>query len=160
MAKKPAPIEERFWPKVDIRGPDDCWPWMASTACGYGQIENNGRVLRAHRVVWELVNGEIPTGTCCLHHCDNPRCVNPSHLFLGTQADNLRDAAEKGRTARGQDHGNAKLTNEDIQHIRSRLRHGHPQGEIASELGVSLTTISSINTGRGWGWLPKEDTDG
>jgi len=100
------PLVDRFWGKVDRRRDDECWPWTASvTRHGYGQIMvgaygtgSRPRPLRANRVAWELTHGPIPDGLWVLHSCDNPSCCNPSHLFLGTQTENMRDAADKGRT--------------------------------------------------------------
>lgn len=97
-------VAERFWPKVDKNGPvvraelGPCWVW---TGCqddrGRGQISAPGGKVRVHRLAWTLCNGEIPGGSSVLHRCDNPRCVNPEHLFLGTQADNIHDMWSKGR---------------------------------------------------------------
>jgi len=90
-------MEERFWAKVDRT--DDCWLWTACrTTHGYGQFRpERSRGAQAHRVAWELTNGPIPAGMLVLHRCDNPPCVNPAHLFLGTQSDNMRDMYAKGR---------------------------------------------------------------
>lgn len=96
-------LHERFWEKVDLFfgiTDEDCWNWTVSLyPQGYGCISVDGRLDRAHRVSWMLKNSvaEIPNGLCCLHKCDNRRCVNPSHLFLGTKSDNLKDMSEKGR---------------------------------------------------------------
>lgn len=92
-------FEERFWAKVDKTG--DCWQWKGHiNHNGYGTFTRDGKTLRTNRIVWELSNGTIPTGLCVLHECDNPGCVNPTHLFLGTYADNNSDCKNKGR-ARG-----------------------------------------------------------
>lgn len=93
-------MEERFWPKVAKRGPDECWEWTASrTPQGYGKIgrRKGESPAIASRVSWEMHNGPIPDGLHVLHRCDNPPCVNPAHLFLGTNADNQRDMRAKGR---------------------------------------------------------------
>jgi hypothetical protein len=96
------PLAERFWAKVDKNAPGGCWLW---TACrnqlGYGEFSVKNRSMWAHRVAWELVNGPIPNGLEICHNCptgDNPSCVNPEHMFLGTHADNLRDAIKKQRS--------------------------------------------------------------
>jgi hypothetical protein len=91
-------VEDRFWAKVNRRGPDDCWVWTGSTdPRGYGHIWRQGRLVPTHRLSYELNRGPIPDGMCVLHRCDNPPCCNPSHLFLGTKADNAHDMHAKGR---------------------------------------------------------------
>lgn len=96
MMAAPRPLEERFWEKVR-KGPQ-CWEWTGSRVRGYGYFGAWGRVRLAHRVSWQLRHGEIPPGLCILHRCDNPSCVRPGHLFIGTQRDNMQDAKRKGRT--------------------------------------------------------------
>ncbi|WP_223643966.1 HNH endonuclease [Corallococcus sp. EGB] len=92
-------IAERFWEKV--RKGEGCWEWTLAHLRGYGVFTANGKHLRAHRVAWELTNGPIPEGVLVCHHCDNPGCVRPDHLFLGSNADNNADRDSKGRQARG-----------------------------------------------------------
>jgi len=84
-----------YWAKVDKSS--DCWLWTASLVCGYGSFRFNGRTHRAHRLSWILQHGAIPSGKHVLHKCDTPACVNPSHLFLGGQLENMRDMVAKGR---------------------------------------------------------------
>lgn len=93
-------IEERFWAKATSG--DGCWEWMGPrVGIGYGSFWANGKTVRAHRLAWELVNGPIPTGLSVLHRCDNPPCVRPDHLFIGTNADNSKDMVQKGRSPTG-----------------------------------------------------------
>ena len=101
-------LEERFWEKVDKRGPDDCWEWKGGiSGNGYGTFWLERQSFRAHRVFYELFIGKIPNGLLVCHTCDNPKCVNPNHLFLGTYKDNMQDAVKKGKLlgARGDRNG-------------------------------------------------------
>lgn len=96
MAYKAKPIEKRFWHKVDKTG--DCWLWLGhKSSKGYGGVQVDGLSKKAHRVAYELVNGPIPEGLYACHTCDNPSCVNPAHIFLGTQHENMADMVAKGR---------------------------------------------------------------
>jgi len=104
--------EARFWQKVNKSGgPDACWPWMAGKCfSGYGNFKTNGKTVGSHRIAWTLANGPISPSGCVCHHCDNPPCCNPAHLFLGTHADNALDKAAKGRCnpQRGDNHYSRK----------------------------------------------------
>lgn len=94
------PLAERFWEKVDVRGPDECWPWKAGKIKkGYGLISIHGRSQLAHRVAYELVKGPIPADLDVLHDCDFPPCCNPRHLWPGTHTDNMQDCIAKGRNS-------------------------------------------------------------
>jgi hypothetical protein len=100
----------RFWSKVVIKTPEECWEWQASKNChGYGRFNLEGRAhgaRGAHVVAWMLTHGPVPDGLCVLHRCDNPGCVNPNHLFLGTHTDNMRDMVNKNRHRWRKSYGN------------------------------------------------------
>jgi hypothetical protein len=150
-SRKHRPLSARFWEKVNLRGPDDCWPWLAATKQGgYGKIVgDDGHFLLAHRAAYELTVGLIPAGHVLCHHCDNPACVNPSHLFIGTQADNLRDMRAKGRdnAPRGSRHPRAKVTESLVVMIRSDSRSHRC---IARDFGIGKSTVGIIKTGGTW----------
>ena len=141
-------FEERFW--LHVIKSDGCWVWKgALTKDGYGCIERNTRLLRTHRVSWELTNGTIPEGLLVMHHCDNRPCVNPDHLFIGTVGDNNRDCLRKGR------HRyilpNLKLNIQQVMQIREALTRGESQKVLASHYGVTAGHIHRIKTGKKWG---------
>ena len=163
----PLTIEERFWKQVRPREPDECWEWEGSVnGNGYAQITHLREGHRAHRVSWELHHGAIPRagtsyhGICVLHRCDNRRCVNPAHLFLGSQADNMADAARKGRVrnngAKGAEHPRARLTDEDVRQIRRLLSDGVSKAAIARLFGVDRSTVSLIARRKTWRHLDDE----
>ena len=114
------PSEDRFWSRVIVLGADQCWEWTGiHTKHGYGQIHINNKIKRAHRYSWELHFGrEVPDGLCVCHRCDNPKCVNPHHLFIGTQEENMKDSSAKGRVYKG---GAGIPWNRNITHCK----HGH-----------------------------------
>jgi hypothetical protein len=145
------PIEKRFWNKVKkTRG---CWFWTGSVGWnGYGLIELNRKAMRAHRLSWLLHYGSLPPDKCVLHHCDNPPCVNPNHLFLGTPKDNSADCRMKGRDfhARGESHGMVKLKEKQVLEIRHLRAQGLKQDKIASRFHVSRYAVSDIDCGRSW----------
>ena len=145
-------LEERFWDKVDKT--DTCWNWTASrNHRGYGKFSVGYRTVGAHRVSWELANGPIPEGedyhgTCVLHKCDNPSCVNPNHLFLGTIQDNIQDRVAKGRSSTGDDHYRNKITSKRVSHLRKLLAEGKlSQRQLAKMFGISQPHVSRINLG-------------
>ena len=146
-------LECRFWDKVDIKGPDECWEWQAMKyTCGYGSIWVVDKHVPAHRLAWELENGPIPFGLWVLHHCDNRSCVNPSHLFLGTRQDNIDDMVQKNRHAffKGEDNGMAKLTEKDVIEIRILLAKGETKQMIAKQFNVSEGPIYGISRNINW----------
>jgi len=140
--------EGRYWSKIDIRGEDECWPWKAvQHRQGYGRFRLGRRMVLAHRIAWELEHGPIPEGMCVCHTCDNPRCVNPAHLFAASQLENIADAVEKGRRAnrRGEKNGRAKLTEEKVREIRRLYTTGrHSQRELGERFGVIESHVGRI----------------
>lgn len=146
--------EDRFWEKVDKKGPDECWEWEAGKSEGYGRFNTNPIVKYAHRLTWALINGEIPEGMCVCHTCDNRACCNPSHLFLGTKAENNKDMAEKGRSARGTKAPGSMLSQKDVRRIRELYASGkHTQTRLGERFGVTRQNISLIVRRINWAWL-------
>lgn len=142
---------DRFWLNVrhDPRG---CWPWTGYIgAHGYGEVTRaNGCKARAHRVAWEFTFGPIPDGMFVCHRCDNPPCVRPNHLFLGTPAENTADMIRKRRAAHGVAHGNARLAPEQVLEIRERSARRERARDLAVEFGVSKGLIHAIVQRRLW----------
>lgn len=129
-----------------------CWLWMNSGG-RYGQVMFKRRLMQAHRLSWIAFRGEIPAGANVLHVCDTPGCVNPDHLFIGTQADNVRDMRQKGRapvTPRGEAHFASNLTEESVRTIRLSTK---TTQELARELGLDWSTIDSARRGKTWGHI-------
>jgi transposase len=138
---------------VDVSGSDGCWIWKgAKTPRGYGQARYFGKTWKAHRLSYLFHVGDIPEGMSVCHRCDNPTCVNPSHLFLGTHDDNMQDMRAKGRNVAqpGTKNGRAKLTRNDVIAIREMAATGTRTGTIARQFGVSGQTVFGIVTGREW----------
>jgi hypothetical protein len=142
-------LEERFFAKVDKRGPTECWLWTASLngLGGYGRFRiegRGGRIVSAHRLSWALANGPIPPGMYVCHRCDVPACVNPGHLFLGTPAENTTDCARKGRLS-GQ-----RLTVAMVREIVTKSSCGVPGSDIARQVGATPAMVSNIVCGQRW----------
>lgn len=155
------PLEARFWWKVDQSG-DGCWEWQAyRNASGYGVVGVEGNKTKlAHRVAWELTQGPIPDGLRVLHQCDNPACVRPDHLFIGTQGDNVADAVAKGRArgAVGERNSKAKLTEDDVRFIRRLHGIGIPRKAIAKVFGVNVSIVNAIGRRELWSHIPEGDS--
>lgn len=160
-------MSSEFWGRVICQERDDtCWEWQGPlNHNGYGRFYSEGKRSQAHRVAWELTFGSVPESVCVCHKCDNPSCVNPAHLFLGSRADNLRDMDEKGRrshgrahskamigkTVRGEKHYRAKLVNAQVFEIRHRYAAGGVlQRELADEFGIDRSQVSHIVNMKSW----------
>lgn len=139
-------FQERFWEKVWACKKSSCWEWTGSTNGGrYGKIKRAGKEISAHRASWEIHFGKIPADIHVCHACDNPLCVNPAHLFLGTCADNHLDKVSKGRQSRGAIHGSAKLSNGAVLNIRRYYGAGAvTQKWLADVYGVTQVLVGKI----------------
>lgn len=143
---------DRFWSRIKKAGPDDCWEWQRHLhRDGHGQVWWNGKMQYAHRIAYELTKGETPKNTSVLHSCDNPPCCNPAHLFAGTQFDNMQDKEAKGRGAKGEKHGQHKLTQTQVDEIRARYAAGGiSYSKLGKEFGVSQSQIEVIVNHKQW----------
>lgn len=144
-----------FWAKVDKDG--ECWLWTSAVrGRGYGVFHarlpgGRWRCIGAHRAAWVLCRGVLPDESISVcHRCDNPSCVNPAHLFLGTNIDNIRDRDAKGRQARGERQSKAKLTEERVVALRLARAAGVMTRDLAREFGISQWNVCFICQGRGW----------
>jgi len=126
---------KRFWSKVDIKGPDDCWNWKAALRGEYGSFYLTRIERYAHRAAWILTNGEIPKGMDVLHKCDNKKCVNPNHLYVGTQVDNWRDIKER------LSYNLKKRSPEEIEQIRDLRSHKFTLCEIGELFNIHHSTV-------------------
>lgn len=152
---------ERFWEKVEIGEAGDCWEWTAyKTKKGYGRFQLSGSPERAHRVAWALTFGPVPDGLFVCHHCDNPGCVNPAHLFIGTNSDNQLDSVCKGRhkgwrgmrtSMEGTNNGQAKLIESDVLEIRRlAIETSLNNCEISKRFPVGEQQIGRIINRKRW----------
>lgn len=148
----------RFWAKVEPEPMSGCWLWIAAIMSkGYGMFSYPcGRpkfcLILAHRYAWEHTFGPIPRGKFVCHHCDVRSCVNPQHLFLGTNFDNAHDAMAKGRIRRGERHGMVRLSNNEVFEIRRLWQPGNERA-LALQFHVSYSAIQLIIKRKRWGWL-------
>jgi hypothetical protein len=162
MGKK-SPLADRLWRKVEKT--NTCWNWTANkNNKGYGLIRAGGTKAKmlAHRASYMLAHGDLPDDKCVLHKCDNPACVNPEHLFLGSKKDNYNDMVSKGRrvivvnpTNRpphkiGSSHGNSLLTEQQVKEIRNKVKSGIDRATVAAEYGIKKATLQHIVTLRSW----------
>lgn len=177
------PLAERIWSRVVVSHAG-CWEWQGGRKRhGYGRVRIDGASTGAHRVAWTLANGPVPEGLHVLHRCDNPPCIRPDHLFLGTPADNAEDRTAKGRSgprcgvspasaARGERHwtrqrpdevrrgelaGRARLTAEKVLDIRRRHAAGESLSALGREYGVTHVSIAAVVARRSWAHIPAED---
>lgn len=152
--RPPRQPSERFWPKVNKNGPNGCWEWTGAVVrVGYGSLLIHGEygpAVRAHRFSFELNVGPIPKGLLVCHKCDNRKCVNPSHLFLGTHKDNTQDMMQKGRGPTCERQGMAKLNRLKVIEIKQDVSSGLSQRQTAFKHHVSAQTVCNIVHNKSW----------
>lgn len=154
----PQSVIDRFWSKV-VKG-DSCWEYQQSLSHnGYGRFWDGERGWQAHRFSWTITNGAIPDGLLACHHCDNRKCVRPDHLFLGTYAENMRDASAKkrlngqspnSRFLLGENHNPHKLTDEKVRQIRRLVASGRSLGSVSREFGIAHITARKVVQRKAW----------
>lgn len=137
---------EDVWSKINIKSDGECWEWNKGlNNYGYGYIRINKKIYLVHRLIYELINSPIPKGMLVCHHCDNRKCCNPNHLFLGTCDDNVQDMIRKGRQCKGENKPMSKLIKKDVEEIRSLYFTGnYSQRELAKQFNVSQRNIFNI----------------
>ena len=163
-APKNEPDNRKYLAMRIINGLDSapevgCWEWKRSkNIYGYGTLKVNGKTVTAHKTAYELFVGEVPDGLLVLHSCDNPSCINPAHLHVGTQSDNMKECYERGRSSikpvslKGEKNGSAKLTSADVNEIRKMLSCGKKQQQIAEVFKISQSQVSNIARERRWAY--------
>lgn len=144
-------VPEDAWGRVRVAENDQCWPWLGTIdQDGYGRIFLSGKNCLAHRVIYALARGAEPGALLVCHSCDNRRCCNPAHLFLGTVADNQNDMVAKGRSRRGESCSHSKLTDVMVREIRRLAAAGHAQRSIARRFAVSQPNVGFIVRRETW----------
>jgi hypothetical protein len=152
----PEPGSEWLIAKFNARyevAPSGCWVWTGKTRASYGRLYiGSGDIISAHRLSWKLFRGQVPDGMHVCHHCDNPRCVNPEHLFIGTDLDNSQDKMRKGRhtASPGESNGRAKITDAQAETIVGLLQSGMGPSEVARLLRLPRGICARISAGRSW----------
>ncbi len=150
---QPIPVKHRIRGSVKLNDAG-CWILKRSlNGGGYPRIWDGYRVRVAHRVSYEVFIGAIPNGLYVLHKCDNKRCVNPKHLFTGTQSDNMKDSSKKGRISYGDSHHTSKLNAIKVRQIRGGRAFGFSNYSLAKHHGVHESTIRDVISGRTWKWV-------
>jgi hypothetical protein len=151
FSAKKIPLEERFKKYLSEKTGSGCIEWTGTlTTNGYGQIGNNGKMFQAHRVAYFLATGVDPGKLHVCHKCDNPKCVNADHLFLGTDKENRMDCKNKGRTARGESNGRKKINENDVLIIRQLAEQGINQVQIAKLFPISRCQVRNIVLRNSW----------
>jgi hypothetical protein len=160
MGRRTADDPEEFWRRVNKNGPRHpklktrCWLWTGGTRGGYGRFRIKGKFFSAHVRSLEMANGPLSHGKKALHHCDNPTCVRPEHLFEGTQHENILDSAKKGRhknpVHRGESNPNAKVSEKDVTLLRSNPPSSAEKPIVARRLGITVHSLNRILRGERW----------
>lgn len=148
-------ITERFWKKVNRTDDDSCWEWTGATnQCGYGVFTPDSKksqsLLRAHRIAYFLTTGIDPCDLCVCHKCDNRKCCNPSHHFLGTRTENQRDMAAKGRSPHGEKNNRSKYTTDQVLEIRRMHESGMNYSYIARHFSIHRETVRGLCLRTSW----------
>jgi predicted XRE-type DNA-binding protein len=144
---------EDVWKYINKKGEDECWEWIGAIHNRYGRFSISGKIKPSHYIVYELINNSIPIGLLVCHKCDNPKCCNPKHLFLGTHGDNMRDMINKGRDKKafGEMNGNSKIKKKEVDEIKQLYStNNYSQRELAKQFNISQSTIFQIVNRRTW----------
>ena len=148
MARPRIPLSEKIERNITRIPESGCWIWMSTIEdSGYGRVCSGKKPFYAHRASYEQKYGKIPNGMMALHHCDIKSCVNPDHIFIGTQKDNMLDKVLKNRQAKGINHGNAKLTEDQVREIKSS---SETSIKLAAKFNYSASMIREIKNGNLW----------